>query len=247
MDAPSDAFSDTGIDYTSGLITLIGPMSPEEASRAMVANAIRCRYLSAGVPELYDLFKDALGPGIPDSSLQVPFGHGHGLSTCGLFAEHMHGLIGVNDERLFDPYAPRKATDYAVARLVDYSSRMSAWMPASTAFVREHGGLPSAGDVVIIGCHGAVEDYGGIEHELIVAKKNKDGSVWCIEAGQVDTANGGLQCVKVVARTFELVNGKLWCRTLGSTKPGRRVLGWACTAHLELRNEHTVPMGWQNA
>ena len=244
---PNDVFTPFGIDHTTQLITAAGTLRPEpnELASAMVANCLRCRYLSAGVPELFSLFQDALGPGIPDSELKAPFvGGKSGISTCGLFAEHMHALLGVDDDRLYVPYAPKRGVDYAVSRLIDYSTKSAAWVKAGLILVQDC--RPDPGDVVVIGTRSAGEDYHGIEHELVVCARGEEDTFWCVEAGQVDENHGGLQCVKVVRRQFDVRGQALWCRQFGSLHPGRKVLGWSRTELLPLREHHQVPMGWVN-
>jgi hypothetical protein len=246
---PTDTWTWLGIDHTTPLVEVPSPPADGfAAARIMIAHAIRCRYLSAGVPELFESFHDALGPGIPSYLLKRPFSIAkkEGISTCGLFLEHVHALCGVDAVCLYEPYYPIPGPlRYAVTRAIEYAKKMAAWQRVA--------GLPglvnlrpSLGDYMVIGCRSSGEDFGGIEHALMPVSQVGEDTYEFVEAGQVDEDHGGLQCVKLQMHLFEERTGELWLTDL-SPKPGRRgrkVLGWIPSALLSYRASAKAPEGW---
>jgi hypothetical protein len=110
-----------------------------------------------------------------------------GVSTCGLVAEGIWHLAGIEIPSEWRPYAPAGNSARSISRAVDFGKTYGAMRLPGV------GSDPRAGDYVVIGGYG----LGGTEHALTLMELNED-EVFSIDGGMV--AENGLQTVKRVAR-----------------------------------------------
>jgi hypothetical protein len=235
----NDPWSKLGIDHNTPMVTLeTSWLSPGQRRQVVVANAIRVRLLNAYDPAIKRAFHEALGPGIPVKDLAVPFNSAKckGISTCGLVAEHILWMAGADNPVYALPYYPiPSALRFSIARTVHFAMGRGCWAAK---------GEPRPGDVVVIGKRTKGEDYGGIEHMLVVAgvATTEGPGYYTIEGGQTEPV-AGLQAIAIKTRHFPMVGKTRWCFSSGASH-GRKVLGWVSPDRMPMRETCQAPIGW---
>jgi len=258
---PKDANADKSC-YHHSMITFDTPIEviqtpltdSKSRQKVLVANALRCIGISASNKKTYAAFEELLGKPYPNTKwpLNVPFRcwkedgkwQTQGVSTCGLVAEGIARMSGVDNPCLWQPYWPAQKYQ-SVTRTIAWATKIGAWHLAKNQSKLDPKPLP--GDYVIIGCRSAGETYGGIEHAFTVVAWEDDVMV-SVDGGQVDES--GLQCIKLRRRKWEMSHGKVWVPN-ADPRDGystRRVLGWVWqTCELvPYRSYCHAPQGWES-
>jgi hypothetical protein len=243
------------ITWQTPLVEIATPKDAIEFRKVIVANAMSCVGLSAGIQETFSLFNKLLGlpyKGIP-WDLKRPFRcwkkdgkwHTEGVSTCGLVSEGVEARSGFDNAFLYESYYP--AQKYrSITRTIVWGTKVGAWYDA-----RRQDDLwprPESASQLVIGCRSPYEEYGGSEHSFTIAGWQDDDIVVSVDGGQVDYANGGLQCVKLRRRRWIMRNGQVWLvdpDKRPDLATGRRLLGWLSPSLVPQRPTCIAPEGWE--
>lgn len=243
------------IDWRTPLVELDTPRDAIGFRKVIVANAIACIGLSAGIAETYKAFERLLGrpyKGIP-WDLRRPFKawkengvlHTQGVSTCGLVGEGIEKRSGFANPWLSLEYYPAQPYQ-SITRSVAWGGRVGAWIDGrkqNDLFPR-----PESGSQVIIGCRSPYEESSGSEHALTVIGWEDD-VVVNVAGGKVDCDHGFLQCVKLVRLRWVLRSGKVWLVAPDAPPhlaSGRRLHGWLSPSLVPQTDRCMAPVGWED-
>jgi hypothetical protein len=243
------------ITWQTPLIEIVTPKDAIEFRKVIVANAMSCIGLSAGIQDTYAIFDKLLGPSyrkIP-WDLKRPFRcwkengkwRTQGVSTCGLVSEGIEARSGFDDPYLFEPYYP--AQKYrSITRSIVWGTKVKAWYDARRQ--DDMWPRPESGSQIIIGCRSPYEAYGGTEHSFTITGWEDDDIVVSVDGGQVDYKHGCLQCVKVRRRRWIVRNKQVWLvdpDKRPDLATGRRLFGWLSPSLVPQRPKCIAPEGYE--
>jgi len=243
------------ITWRTPLIEIDTPKDALDFRRVIIANAMSCVDLSAGVAETFKLFEALLGPSYKNIpwDLKRPFRcwkedgkwKTQGVSTCGLVSEGIERRSGVDNPYLIEQYYP--AQKYrSITRTIVWGTKVGAWYDA-----RKQDDLyprPESAAHLVIGCRSPYEAYGGTEHAFTVIGWEDDDICVSVDGGQVDQHHKGLQCVKLRRRRWVMRNRQIWLVDPDERPDlavGRRVLGWLTPSLCPQTKRCTCPEGWE--
>ena len=244
------------ITWQTPLIEIATPKDALDFRRVLIANALSCVGLSAGIPETFQIFADLLGPSYRNIpwDLKRPFRcwkengkwKTQGVSTCGLVSEGIERRGGTDNPFLTQQYYPAQKYQ-SITRTIVWGSQVKAWHDArgqNDLYPR-----PESGSHMVIGCRSAYEEYGGTEHSFTIVDWEDDDIVVSVDGGQIDYAHKGLQCVKLRRRRWVKRNNHIWLVDPDGRPDiatGRKARGWISPSLTPQTLRCVAPQGWES-
>jgi hypothetical protein len=221
------------IDRHTPIVTIERPADADQIQRLYAAHAQSTIGLSCGNPSTFRAFAELMGLGVPYDILRKPFGHG-GISTCVLACRGHARRVGLAAPYVLKGWVPSRPGQDEEA----WYRSQHAWVNARSCDPSER---PSVGHEVYIGCGGADEQYGGIQHAFRILRVDED-LFESADGGMTDAS--GLQCVSFSRKRWIVKGGHSWLIN-PSTGMGRRVYGWALPELCEHKGPCLAPEGWE--
>jgi hypothetical protein len=239
------------ITIDTPLIEIERPADADQIQRLYAAHGQRCIGLSCGRPETFRRFAELMGPGVSDAILHKPFGKG-GISTCVLACRGQARYVGLAAPYVNKDWVPSRPgqDEEEWYRKQQTDAGRCAWVDARHC---DPDLRPQVGHEVFIGCGGADEQYGGIQHDFRVLRWVDETTMETADGGSTDWS--GLQCVGSWDKDAQIYkpSRKRWIVRSGQswlvnpvTGLGRRVYGWAMPELCPHEGPCLAPEGWED-